>query len=126
MTFGLRQFASALVIAALATPVSLAHAAAGGNGTVPAAAPGIRASIEKAVQSVTAPLPSRGVSAPTFLTPAFPVTPKRDRSLKQMGGGGGGGMMIIGIIGTLAGLAGTYYLVKELKKSTDEAQKAAQ
>ena len=126
MTFGLRQFTSVLIVAALASPVSLAHAAAGGSGTVPAAAPGIRASIEQAVQSVTAPLPSRVVSAPNFLTPAFPVTPKRDRSLKQSNGGGGGGMMIIGIIGTLAGLAGTYYLVKELKKTNDEALKAAQ
>ena len=41
------------------------------------------------------------------------------------GGGGGGGMMVMSIIGTLAVLAGTYYMVKMMKDQQDEA-KAAQ
>ena len=123
MTLAIRQVVCALVVSALAVPVSLAHAAADG-GTLPAAVPGIRASIVQAVQVATAPVPSRAVAAPSF-TPSFPVTPKRDRSLKQMGGGGGGGMMVMSIIGTLAGLAGTYYMVKMMKDQQDEA-KAAQ
>lgn len=126
MTFGLRQITSALVVAALATPVSLAHAAGDGGGTRPAPAPGIRASIDQAVQTATAPLPSRAAAVPNLMTPAFPVTPKRDRSLKQMGGGGGGGMMVMGIIGTLAGLAGTYYMVKMMKDQQDEARNTQQ
>ena len=34
--------------------------------------------------------------------------------------------MMLSLIGTAAGLAGTYFLVKELKKTTDEASTAAQ
>ncbi len=124
MTLAIRQVVCALVVSALAVPVSLAHAAADGGGTLPAAVPGIRASIAQAVQVATAPVPSRAVAAPSFSTPSFPVTPKRDRSLKQMGGGGGGGMMVMSIIGTLAGLAGTYYMVKMMKDQQDEAKTA--
>ncbi len=125
MTLAIRQVVCALVVSALAVPVSLAHAAADGGGTLPAAVPGIRASIAQAVQAATVPVPSRAIAAPSLATPSFPVTPKRDRSLKQMGGGGGGGMMVMSIIGTLAGLAGTYYMVKVMKDQQDEA-KAAQ
>ena len=125
MTFVVRQIACALVVSALAVPVSLARAAAG-DGTPVAVTPGIRASIDRAVDA-GAPLTSRLASSPAFLAPAFPVAPKRDRSLKQMGGGGGGGMMVMGIIGTLAGLAGTYYRVKMMKdQQKDEAAKTAQ
>lgn len=49
--------------------------------------------------------------------PARPATPVR----KQMTGGGGGGMMMMTLLVTAASLAGTYFLVKELKKSTDTA-----
>jgi len=124
MTLAIRQVVCALVVSALAVPVSLAHAAADG-GTLPAAVPGIRASIAQAVLVATVPVPTRAIAAPSFATPSFPVTPKRDRSLKQMGGGGGGGMMVMSIIGTLAGLAGTYYMVKMMKDQQDQA-KAAQ
>ena len=125
MTLAIRQVVCALVVSALAVPVSLAHAAADGRGTLPAV-PGIRASITQAVQAATVPVPSRAIAAPSFGTPAFPVTPKRDRSLKQMGGGGGGGMMVMSIIGTLAGLAGTYYMVKMMKDQQDQANTTAQ
>jgi hypothetical protein len=44
---------------------------------------------------------------------------------QSMGGGGGGKtMMIVGILGTVAGLAGTYFVVKEMKKTTDAASRA--
>lgn len=121
MTFAIRQVVCALVVFALAVPVSLAHAAGDGGGTLPAAVPGIRASIAQAVQAATVHVPTRAIAAPSFTTPAFPVTAKRDRSLKQMSGGGGGGMMVMGIIGTLAGLAGTYYMVKMMKDQQNEA-----
>ena len=126
MTLAIRQVVCALVVSALAVPVSLAHAAADGGGTRPTAVPGIRASIAQAVQAATVPVPSRAVAAPGFTTPAFPVTPKRDRSLKQMSGGGGGGMMVMGIIGSLAGLAGTYYMVKMMKDQQNQANTTAQ
>ena len=125
MTLAIRQVVCALVVSALAVPVSLAHAAADGGGTRPTAVPGIRASIAQAVQAATVPVPSRAVAAPGFTTAAFPVTPKRDRSLKQMSGGGGG-MMVMGIIGSLAGLAGTYYMVKMMKDQQNQANTTAQ
>jgi hypothetical protein len=37
-----------------------------------------------------------------------------------MGGGGGAGAIIWMLVGTAAGLAGTYYVVKEMRKQTDE------
>ena len=60
----------------------------------------------------------------------LPRTPARrsGEARKQTTGGGrsGGAMMLMSLIGTAAGLAGTYFLVKELKKTTDEASTAAQ
>ncbi|MBL8135450.1 MAG: hypothetical protein JNL48_02415 [Acidobacteria bacterium] len=55
-------------------------------------------------------------------------TRRRGDARKQMmgGGGGGGGMMVMTLLVTAASLAGTYFLVKELKKSTDQATTAAQ
>ena len=55
----------------------------------------------------------------------FPGLPARRQTpvRKQMsGGGGGGGMMVMTLLVTAASLAGTYFLVKELKKSTEANQ----
>jgi hypothetical protein len=41
--------------------------------------------------------------------------------IRQQGGGHVG--MVIGLVSTLAGAAGTYYMIKAMKKSTDQAQK---
>lgn len=58
----------------------------------------------------------------------FPNAPARrpGEVRKQMagGGGGGGGMMMMTLLITAASLAGTYFLVKELKKSTDKVTTA--
>jgi hypothetical protein len=53
--------------------------------------------------------------------PGVPARPSRPVRKQLTGGGGGGGMMVMTLIVTAASLAGTYFLVKELKKSTDEA-----
>jgi hypothetical protein len=52
------------------------------------------------------------------------LTPQRRpapvRKAQMSGGGGGGGMKLaITLIGTAAGLATTYFLIKEMKKQTD-------
>jgi hypothetical protein len=48
--------------------------------------------------------------------------PRSGGSIRKQGGGGKTGM-IIGLVTTLAGAAGTYYMIKEMKKTTDQAQK---
>jgi hypothetical protein len=74
----------------------------------------LRASIERAA---TAAAQVPGVPA---------RRPGEARKQMTPGGGGGGGMMLMTLLVTAASLAGTYFLVKEMKKSTDEATKTAQ
>jgi hypothetical protein len=57
--------------------------------------------------------------------PGLPVRPSRPVRKQMTGGGGGGGMMMMTLLVTAASLAGTYFLMKELKKSTDEAADSA-
>ena len=38
------------------------------------------------------------------------------------GGGGGKGIMVMMILGTAAGLAGTYFVVKEMRKQSNPGQ----
>jgi hypothetical protein len=123
MTFATRRITCALLVTALAVPASFATAADDRDSTVTAAAPapGLRASIDRAARAAVAPLPSRSVALQSAPPPAYPLTTKRDRSLKQ---GGGGGMMVMGIIGTLAGLAGTYYMIKMMKDQQKDADAA--
>jgi hypothetical protein len=69
-----------------------------------------RASIDRAA--------SQAVAQP----PARQPRPVRKAAQMMPGGGGGGGMMLMTLLVTAASLAGTYFLVKEMKKSTDEAK----
>lgn len=74
----------------------------------------LKASIDRAAEQAAAQYPG---------LPTRRATPVR----KQMsGGGGGGGMMVMTLLVTAASLAGTYFVVKELKKTTDEATRTAQ
>lgn len=96
---------SAITIVALLTatavPAAAQHAAA-------TKAP-IRASIEREAAKAVA-------------QPAAPTRQKTPVRRKMMqGGGGGGGMIVMTLIGTAAGLAATYFVVKEMRKQTDEA-----
>lgn len=73
----------------------------------------LKASIDRAAKQAAAQFPG---------LPTRRATPVR----KQMtGGGGGGGMMVMTLLITAASLAGTYFVVKEMKKTTDEATSAA-
>lgn len=107
---------SAVTIVAFLS-AGVAHPALAQTARIPQSAPApspLRASIDRAAE--------QAAQGPT--TPARRAGEVR----KQMsgGGGGGGGMMMMTLLITAASLAGTYFLVKELKKSTDEATKAAQ
>jgi len=60
---------------------------------------------------------------------AEPVKPAASRQFKsseemQMGGGGGGHAMAIiwSLVGTAVSLGTTYYIMKEMKKATDQAK----
>ncbi len=74
----------------------------------PSAPSPLKASIDRAAASTQ--LPQRK------------STPVRKAAMQ--GGGGGGGMMVMTLIGTVAGLAATYFVVKEMKKQNDTATTA--
>lgn len=82
--------------------------------SAPGGATALRASIDRAAASAA--------SAPTPVRRSTPVR----RTQTMGGGGGGGGMMLMTLLVTAASLAGTYYMVKELRKSNDEAAKSGQ
>ena len=52
----------------------------------------------------------------------LPAAPRHRQPVRKSmtQGGGGGGMMMITLISTVAGLAATYFVVKELQKQKDE------
>ena len=104
------SFQTAITLAAFlsATLVAPVHAAPSDQRpAVPAPVSTFRASIDQAAAQA-APLP---------------VPPRRHGDVRKqmMGGGGGGGMMVMTLLITAASLAGTYFLVKEMKKSTGQA-----
>lgn len=55
-------------------------------------------------------------------TPPAPVRVPSTVQVRRQGGGGGGGMMLMTLVMTAAGLAGTYFMVKELKKANDTTE----
>ena len=112
------RFVSALAIAALLSASTAGLALAGPVDGVPvsprgAAPSALKDSIVRAA-SVAAEAPEAS---------QFPRVPERRPAAPRrsmQGGGGGGGMMLMTLLVTAASLAGTYFLVKELKKNTDE------
>lgn len=103
----LAPFVSAVTAAAFLTasmPVAV-HAQTTSSPT----ATTLRASIDRAASQAVAQVPARRRTTV--------------RKAQMMGGGGGGGgMMLMTLLVTAASLAGTYFLVKEMKKSNDEAK----
>ena len=73
-----------------------------------AAGSGIRASVERAATAVAAQ-PS------ALLVSKVPLALPRQAHVKK---GMGPGMVIMSLVGTAAGLAGTYYMVKTMKDQT--------
>lgn len=106
-------FVSAVTVAAFLTATMPISAVAQ---SAPISRPtSFRASIERAAdQAAQTPAPAKR------------TTPVRREMQMMGGGGGGGGQMFMMLIMTAVSLAGTYYLVKELKKTNDDAAKAAQ
>ena len=116
-----QKVACGLLLVTLATPATVVRAAGDETHTnAPAAAGGIRASIERAAESVarrpTASLPTtRTVGFSTSGAATVPLSLPRQRRLNK---GMGAGMMVMSLVGTAAGIAGTYYMIKTLKDQT--------
>lgn len=113
------SFVSALTLVAFLTAAVAPATAGPASSSTPApvapaaaAAPSLRTSIDRAARAATLPV-----------TPVRGTTPVR-KAMMQGGGGGGGGMMLMTLIATAAGLAGTYFIVKEMRKQNDEANRA--
>ena len=103
-----RTFVSATLIASLllaAAPIT-ARAAEGQK-----PAPTLRASFDRAVADAVAA--QKALPAPKAVRARASAA-----TGAQSGGGGGSSTMVISLIGIAAGLAGTYYIVKEMNKQT--------
>lgn len=115
-----RKFACGCLLVALATPVTVVRAAGDEtNANAPTTTTGIRASIERAAASAAAqpaaPLLTRTVLESSASAAAtIPLAlPRRSRVSKGMGA-----MVIMSLVGTAAGVAGTYYMIKTMKDQT--------
>jgi len=110
----LRKIVSATLMASLllaAAPIT-ARAADG-----PTPAPSLRASMDRAVADAVA-AQKANPAAKAVRRQASAATGARMTG----GGGGGKGMMVMMILGTAAGLAGTYFVVKEMRKQSNPGQ----
>lgn len=113
----LRKIVSATLMASLLLAVAPITARAADG---PTPAPSLRASMDRAVADVVAAQKAN---------PAAKAV-RREASAAagaRMTGGGGGvgggkGMMVMMILGTAAGLAGTYFVVKEMRKQSNPGQ----
>jgi hypothetical protein len=86
-----------------------------GDDVAPQTTINLRAAIDRAAaQSVT-----KSVSTAPLSKPAA-------RARQSPGGGGGSSAMIWTLVGTISGLAATYFVVKEMQKQTDELEAAQQ
>ncbi len=118
MTISFVKTACGLLIAALATPSTLAHVAGDPAGSAPSAS-GIRASMSRAADalaSADAASPAAAkVAAVQSSGPTAPLTaPRPSRAKKSMGTAG----VVMILVGTAAGIAGTYYMIKTMKDVT--------
>jgi hypothetical protein len=113
-----RGIVAAAVIAALLVAIVPLPARAGDR-PAPAPATHIRLSVDDAVAAELASQPRVQTSSPT---PKTRVAAKVGAGQSGGGGGGGGGMMVMMLVGLAASAAGTYFLVKELRKKTNQTQ----
>ena len=110
----LRKIVSTTLMASLllaAAPIT-ARAADG-----PTPAPSLRASMDRAVADAVAAQKANPAAK------AVRRQASAAAGARMTGGGGGGkGIMVMMILGTAAGLAGTYFVVKEMRKQSNPGQ----
>jgi uncharacterized membrane-anchored protein len=124
----MKRIIAATLVAALIAP-SVPAFAAESTATESAA-------LERTIEAIAAaqPTPAQvslrtsakqavGTDAAAYGPRSMPRQPN-DGVRHQMGGGGGSNVgMIIGLISAVAGVAATVYMVKQMKKTTDNANK---
>jgi hypothetical protein len=116
-----KRLACGLLLVTVGIPGTVVRAAGDEtNANIPTTTTGIRASIERAAASAAmqpaAPLLATAiVESSASASASIPLAlPRRSRVSR----GVGTGMMIMSVVGTAAGIAGTYYMVKTLKDQT--------
>jgi hypothetical protein len=125
----MKRIIAATLVAALIAPSVPAFAA---ESTATASA-----ALERTIEAIAAAQPAAaaqvslrtsakqavGTDAAAYGPRSMPRQPN-DGVRHQMGGGGGSNVgMIIGLISAVAGVAATVYMVKQMKKTTDNANK---
>ena len=123
----MKRMIAATLIAALILPAVPAFAAESTDlaASRQSARPGIslRNSAKQAVGVSTETAAAADVTATAYGPRSMPRQGS-DGVRKQMGGGGGSKTgMIIGLVSAAAGIAGTVYMVKMMKKTTADANK---
>jgi hypothetical protein len=107
----MKRIIVATLVAALIAPAIPAFAAE--STAQPPATVSLRTSAKEAVKTE---------AAAEYGPRSMPRQPN-DGVRHQMGGGGGKTGMIIGLVSAAAGIAATVYMVKVMKKTTDNASK---
>ena len=113
----MKKVISAVLVYTLTVPTGLAFAQGPAGAAAPAGTPGLQASAVRAAQTITLETTATPASAQSF-----PRT--LPRTGKRFNQGGGGGMMVMSLIGTAAGLAGTYYMVKMMRDQNKDTKTA--
>jgi len=111
----LRKIVSATLMASLLLAVAPITARAADG---PTPAPSLRASMDRAVADVVAAQKAN----PAAKAVRREASAAAGARMTGGGGGGGKGMMVMMILGTAAGLAGTYFVVKEMRKQSNPGQ----
>lgn len=111
----LRKIVSATLMASLLLAVAPITARAADG---PTPAPSLRASMDRAVADVVAAQKAN----PAAKAVRREASAAAGARMTGGGVGGGKGMMVMMILGTVAGLAGTYYVVKEMRKQSNPGQ----
>ncbi len=105
-----RSVSVALIASVLIT--ALPKATWAGEDTVSPPSVDLRAAIDRAAV--------QAVADASAVAPSLPGS-RPERARQGAGGGGGSMMMVWTIVGTVTGLATTYFLVKEMRKQTEKA-----
>jgi hypothetical protein len=128
MPMTIRKVATGMLLLSLVVTAVPARAETPTVPSVGAASPmTMRASVDRAIAAAAIASGQPGEARAPHLASNQPsrfATASAAGQASMGGGGGGKTMMIVGILGTVAGLASTYFVIKQVKKTTDAATRA--
>ena len=108
-----RCFSAIVIVALVAGLVPASASAAQPAQTAGHAQPDLRNAIHRAAARAAGDRAPEGSVRGEFAA-------REARTQSNGGGGGGHTMMVVSLLTTVAGLAGTYFVVKQLQKKTDQ------